>query len=117
MDEAERCHRLAILDHGVKVADGTPRQLQADTGMQIIEVLADDPYQAQDVLSGLAIVASVTQLGTRLRVLVPQDIPDALNSVTEAVSSRNIVAESTLVAASLEDVFVAATLDRTDLAA
>ena len=117
MDEAERCHRLAILDHGVKVADGTPQQLQADTGMQIIEVLADDPYQAQEVLSGLATVASVTQLGTRLRVLVPQDIPDALNSVTEALSSRNIVAESTLVAASLEDVFVAATLDRTDLAA
>ena len=117
MDEAERCHRLAILDHGVKVADGTPQQLQADTGMQIIEVLADDPYQAQEVLSGLATVASVTQLGTRLRVLVPQDIPDALNSVTEALSSRNIAAKCTLVAASLEDVFVAATLDRTDLAA
>jgi len=117
MDEAERCHRLAILDHGVKVADGTPQQLQADTGMQIIEVLADDPYQAQEVLSGLATVASVTQLGTRLRVLVPQDISDALNSVTEALSSRKIAAESTLVAASLEDVFVAATLDRTDLAA
>ncbi|HET6545555.1 MAG TPA: ABC transporter ATP-binding protein, partial [Rhodanobacteraceae bacterium] len=27
MDEAERCHRLAILDHGVLVADGTPREL------------------------------------------------------------------------------------------
>ena len=24
MDEAERCHRLAILDRGVLVADGTP---------------------------------------------------------------------------------------------
>ncbi len=117
MDEAERCHRLAILDHGVKVADGTPQQLQAKTGMQIIEVLADDPYQAQDVLGKLATVVSVTQLGTRLRVLVPQNIPDALNLVTGALRSRNIAAESTLVAASLEDVFVAATLDRTELAA
>ena len=33
MDEAERCHRLAILDRGVKVADGTPQELQRDTGM------------------------------------------------------------------------------------
>ncbi|MDH3481975.1 MAG: ABC transporter ATP-binding protein, partial [Gammaproteobacteria bacterium] len=33
MDEAERCHRLAILDHGVKVADGTPQELQNRTGM------------------------------------------------------------------------------------
>jgi ABC-2 type transport system ATP-binding protein len=47
MDEAERCHRLAILDHGVKVADGTPQELQASTGMHIIEVMADDPYAAQ----------------------------------------------------------------------
>ena len=29
MDEAERCHRLAILDHGVLVADGTPAELAA----------------------------------------------------------------------------------------
>src|SRR5688572_14373278 len=27
MDEAERCHRLAILDHGRLVADGTPDEL------------------------------------------------------------------------------------------
>ena len=33
MDEAERCHRLAILDRGVKVADGTPQELQSGTGM------------------------------------------------------------------------------------
>ena len=43
MDEAERCHRLAILDHGVKVADGSPDELQASTGMTIVEVLADNP--------------------------------------------------------------------------
>src|SRR3546814_662149 len=29
MDEAERCHRLAILDSGVLVADGVPEQLAA----------------------------------------------------------------------------------------
>ena len=45
MDEAERCHRLAILDHGAKVADGTPQDLQNNTGMTIIEVLAEDPYR------------------------------------------------------------------------
>jgi ABC-2 type transport system ATP-binding protein len=29
MDEAERCHRLAILDRGALVADGTPAELCA----------------------------------------------------------------------------------------
>ena len=60
MDEAERCHRLAILDHGIKVADGTPQDLQSNTGMTIIEVLADDPYAAQAVIQEMPIVASVT---------------------------------------------------------
>ena len=68
MDEAERCHRLAILDRGVKVADGTPSELQADTGMHVIEVSADNPYEAQGSLSSIPGVASVTQLGVRLRV-------------------------------------------------
>ncbi|MDX1516918.1 MAG: ABC transporter ATP-binding protein, partial [Woeseiaceae bacterium] len=37
MDEAERCHRLAILDRGVKVADGSPAELQRTTGMSVVE--------------------------------------------------------------------------------
>ncbi|MGH8193643.1 MAG: ABC transporter ATP-binding protein, partial [Woeseiaceae bacterium] len=40
MEEAERCHRLAILDRGVKVADGAPAELQESTGMSVVEVLA-----------------------------------------------------------------------------
>ncbi|MCH8159320.1 MAG: ABC transporter ATP-binding protein, partial [Proteobacteria bacterium] len=59
MDEAERCHRLAILDRGVKVADGTPQDLQARTGMHIVEVIAENPYAAQSTLDGVAAIASV----------------------------------------------------------
>ena len=51
MDEAERCHRLAILDRGTKVADGSPAELQASTGMSVIEVLAKDTQPVQQALS------------------------------------------------------------------
>jgi len=111
MDEAERCHRLAILDHGVKVADGAPQDLQQSTGMNVIEVLADDPYHAQKAISTLPIVASVTQLGIRLRVLIPTSFGDALEQVQKVLSSHNISADAQLSSASLEDVFVAVTLD------
>jgi ABC-2 type transport system ATP-binding protein len=111
MDEAERCHRLAILDHGVKVADGAPQELQQSTGMNVIEVLADDPYQAQKAISTLPIVASVTQLGIRLRVLIPTSFGDALEQVRTALAAHNISADAQLSNASLEDVFVAVTLD------
>jgi ABC-2 type transport system ATP-binding protein len=110
MDEAERCHRLAILDHGVKVADGTPHDLQQSTGMTIVEVLADDPYRAQSVIDAIPMVASVTQLGIRLRVLVPDTAPDALGLIEAALKEHGIVADTQLAEASLEDVFVAVTL-------
>jgi len=110
MDEAERCHRLAILDHGVKVADGTPGELQNDTRMHIIEVIADDPYAARAAIHDLSEVVSVTQLGIRLRVLIPESYEQPRELVDRALTARNITAATELTAATLEDVFVAVTL-------
>jgi ABC-2 type transport system ATP-binding protein len=115
MDEAERCHRLAILDHGRKVADGPPAALQAATGMSVVEVLAKDTQAAQTELRKLPEVVSVTQLGLRLRVLIPESISDPLERVNRLFASRKLEADSELVSASLEDVFVAATLDAADI--
>jgi ABC-2 type transport system ATP-binding protein len=117
MDEAERCHRLAILDHGVKVADGSPRELQGATGMNVIEVLAEDPYHAQTAISSLSQVVSVTQLGVRLRVLVPESVADARGLVERVLSEHGIAADTRLSAATLEDVFVAVTLEPEEKAA
>ena len=110
MDEAERCHRLAILDRGIKVADGTPRDLQASTGMHIIEVVADDPYLAQNALYCAEHIASVTQLGVRLRVLVPDRFDDPEALVRRHLERQNVKADVRETTASLEDVFVAVTM-------
>ena len=110
MDEAERCHRLAILDRGVKVADGTPQQLQASTGMHIVEVLAEDPYHAQEALDCAERIASVTQLGIRLRILIPERFPDPVDLVRSHLDKRGVAADVRLTTASLEDVFVAVTM-------
>ena len=110
MDEAERCHRLAILDHGVKVADGTPADLQQSTGMHIIEVRADDPYRAQAVIGAIPRIASVTQLGIRLRVLMPDTIVDPVTIVNSELQKAGLDATAIASTATLEDVFVAVTL-------
>ena len=110
MDEAERCHRLAILDRGVKVADGTPQDLQTRTGMNIVEVIAEDPYAAQAALDGIAEIASVTQLGVRLRVLIPERIDNPVRIVETLLAQHGVAGKTSLSAASLEDVFVAVTM-------
>jgi ABC-2 type transport system ATP-binding protein len=114
MDEAERCHRLAILDRVVKVADGTPQELQAETGMHIVEVIAADPYAAQAAIQPLAEVASVTQLGVRLRVLLPQSIVDPVALIERALHANNVDASATTTSATLEDVFVAVTMKKSE---
>jgi len=110
MDEAERCHRLAILDRGVKVADGTPTELQANTGMHVIEVTSSDPYHAQLLIADIPAVASVTQLGVRLRVLIPESYTNPVELVEGAMRAAKLDAQTVLSTASLEDVFVAVTL-------
>jgi ABC-2 type transport system ATP-binding protein len=110
MDEAERCHRLAILDRGVKVADGTPQQLQASTGMHVIEVMAEEPYAAQAAIRELPEIASVTQLGVRLRVLIPERHDQPLQIVESTLARAGVSAESSIASATLEDVFVAVTM-------
>ena len=83
--------------------------------MSVIEVVADKPRAAQAELSRLPEVRSVTQLGVRLRVLVPEAVPDPLSLVSSALGKNGLQADCEIVGASLEDVFVAVTLRDGDL--
>lgn len=111
MDEAERCHRIAILDRGVKVADGTPKQLGQDIGMQVFEIETDNPNRARRALAGLHDVFSITQLGIRLRVLVPTHVTGAHDTIAAELVNAGLAANVAIVSPSLEDIFVAATGD------
>jgi ABC-2 type transport system ATP-binding protein len=110
MDEAERCHRLAILDRGRLAAEGPPRELMSAMVGEVIEVMAADPLRSRRVLETLPGVVSITQLGTRIRALLdgpPGD--EAVARVRGALRAAGLDAGVERVAASLEDVFVAAT--------
>jgi ABC-2 type transport system ATP-binding protein len=117
MDEAERCHRLAILDRGVVVADGSPEQLMENIDASVVEVDTSDSQRARAVLGNLTQVYSVTQLGMRLRVLVERSVRDPARHVGSALRSAGIQANAVHTHASLEDVFVAVTHKREERAA
>jgi ABC-2 type transport system ATP-binding protein len=112
MDEAERCHRLAILDRGRVAADGAPQELERRIDASIVEMETDDPRAARLLLADLPGVLSVTQLGVRLRVLLDRSIADPLAEVHARLFGRGLRFEARLTHANLEDVFVAATHGR-----
>ncbi|WP_372017698.1 ABC transporter ATP-binding protein [Pseudoxanthomonas sp. 10H] len=107
MDEAERCHRIAILDRGALVADGTPAGLADALDGRALLVEAAAPRRAQRALEGAAGVASVAQIGNQLRVLLDAD--GSVAAVRDALARTGVEADVAAVRANLEDVFVAAT--------
>ncbi|HEY8430117.1 MAG TPA: ABC transporter ATP-binding protein, partial [Sandaracinaceae bacterium] len=115
MDEAERCHRLAILDRGVLVADGTPEELARALEGRTLSVRAGSPRLAQQAVAAVPGVMSVAQIGNDVRVLLDPD-GDAAH-VREALSRADVEAEVEGAPPTLEDVFVAATHRREERAA
>ena len=111
MDEAERCHHLAILDHGALVANGTPDALIGKLAGRTFEVHAAQPRQAQQALHMVSGVLSVAQIGNTLRVLMDATADDdgAVRQLREALSHAGKQADVQATAPNLEDVFVAAT--------
>ncbi len=110
MDEAERCHRLAILSRGKLVAEGPPETLMDNLPLHVVEVQAKDTEGARKVLHELPAVRSQAQLGLRLHALVDKSVGDAAGLVRAALSKASVGADVNEVRANLEDVFVAATL-------
>jgi ABC-2 type transport system ATP-binding protein len=112
MDEAERCHRLAILHHGRIVADDSPRELEHRINAGVVELESDDPQRARRHLLNKPSIVSVAQLGLRLRILVQQDITDPARHVHDLLQGVANITEVQQVRPNLEDVFVAATQGR-----
>ena len=113
MDEAERCHRIAILDIGRLVADGTPAELTGQLAGRTLGVRAREPRRAQAVLHAVPGVLSVAQVGNELRVLCAAD-GDAGSRLRSALQAQGIEAEASAIEPNLEDVFVSATQGRAE---
>lgn len=106
MDEAERCHGLAIMEAGIKRADGAPAQLMRDLGASVVEVDGDNLRLLKQQLSALPEVVSTAQQGTHLRVLIKEEIDEPETWLRS--HHPNLVAQRHIhqVRPSLEDVFV-----------
>lgn len=108
MDEAERCHRLAILDRGRLVADSTPHDLMKNLPGTTLRVTCGEPRRMQQALAKETHVIGVAQIGEDLRVLT--DLRnDAGDWLRERVHATDPNARIEPVAPNLEDVFVAST--------
>ncbi|WP_076541676.1 ABC transporter ATP-binding protein [Shewanella sp. UCD-KL21] len=108
MDEAERCHRLAVMEAGIIRADGEPETLMAEMGVNVVEVKAPQLRALKLKLLSSEHVRTAAQQGVRLRVLVYQEIIDPIQWL-KTTFAELADADINLARPSLEDVFVCVT--------
>jgi ABC-2 type transport system ATP-binding protein len=104
--EAERSvDRLAILDAGRVIAEGTPAALKARLGAALRLELVLDPGSGAVPVSPFG--GSAVAVGNRLMVGIPADGAAAAVAWAESLERAGSVEEFTLGPATLEDVYVA----------
>lgn len=108
MDEAERCHALAILDAGALVADGTPADLLADLPATVVEIESKQIRAVREALIKLAGVIDAAQIGRHLHALVQPQISAPIDYLQSNLSDE-LSASMSIIKPNLEDVFVIST--------
>jgi ABC-2 type transport system ATP-binding protein len=107
LDEAERCHRVALIHGGRLAALGTVNEVKSVfAGRPILEVRAERPVDVMRVLDGLPEVEKTSLFGTAVHAVLrdPQVTPETIQARLRAagLAVRSIAP----VIPSLEDVFL-----------
>jgi len=111
LDEAERCHRVALMHQGVIQQIGTPAELRASLGAKRLELRTADLGKAERVISEISgpnkEILDVQRFGDRLDILA--DRPDRAEQLLqkEMNSAGLPIAEVSVGEPTLENTFVA----------
>lgn len=113
MDEAEHCHRLAFIQRGKIIANGSPAQIKQETMTgKVIELAPSDAGEAVKTLrlaqeSGKLPIDEVELYGSLVHVVAP-DSPDLHSKIALELQKVGInPGEFAVIEPSLEDVFIA----------
>jgi ABC-2 type transport system ATP-binding protein len=107
LDEAEYCHRLALIHAGRLAALGGVAELkQVFAGHAVLEVECPRPLDALDALSEAPWAREVSLFGTRLHVVVEEAERGRAQVLETLAAAGNGPARASRIVPSLEDVFI-----------
>jgi ABC-2 type transport system ATP-binding protein len=108
LDEAEHCHRLAIIHGGRLAAIGTTDELKrVFAGRAIVEVHAANPVEAMRLLDRMPEIEKTSVFGTSVHAVLKDGSQEAIPTVKQQLEAAGVAVTSmTVVQPSLEDVFL-----------
>jgi ABC-2 type transport system ATP-binding protein len=106
LDEAERCHRVALLDKGKLLFCDTPANLKARMGKGVLSVTSAEPRRLRDAVEHADGISSLVLTGDGLHVVV-DDAARRIPEIEARLKSANVPFDAIQqVAPSIEDLFV-----------
>jgi ABC-2 type transport system ATP-binding protein len=107
LDEAEHCHRIAIINAGKLAAMGTSRQLKEIFDRRpILEIHSARPVEVMQVLEGIPEIEKSTVFGTAVHAVLKTSAVD-VDALTDRLRARGLeISAVDRVMPSLEDVFL-----------
>jgi len=113
LDEADQlAARIAVIDHGKKIAEGTSRELKAATGSGFLHVALADPARLDEAASLLEshLGGSIQRGSEGERLSIMAGTPNAANEALAALMSAGIeLTDFSMGSPSLDEVFFALT--------
>jgi ABC-type multidrug transport system ATPase subunit len=112
LEEADRlAGRIAVVDHGVVISEGTPAELKADLGATVLEIGVTDDEAAKRVATVLANVSDHTPhvVGSTVELTVDGGPRTAMEALRLLDQNGLEPTSFTLREPSLDDVFLALT--------
>ena len=106
LDEAERCHRVALMERGKIYDIDTPARFRSKMGVTRLEVKVEPLARAEDVLAKSPEAQDVQRFGDRLDVMAAR--PDAAESDLHRLAEANGLQVTQIVRSqpTLENAFV-----------
>jgi len=112
LDEAERCHRVGLMDRGHLVACDTPPRLREILPGMVLELRGPEPEAVSALLSRLPEIREAQVFGDTLHLVVA-DAEHDLPRIREVLRGQGVLdVQLRPIVPSLEDVFVALLKER-----
>ncbi|WP_324081619.1 ABC transporter ATP-binding protein [Geomonas sp.] len=108
LDEAERCHRVALLHEGRLLFCDTPAELKKNLQGAVLAVVSAQPERVQQALAGAEGIKTVVLVGDGLHLVVEdaqRRVEELRKRLTDAAAPFDSIEEVT---PTVEDLFVAA---------
>lgn len=102
MDEASRCHRVALVHDGLVLAEGDPRAMVRELECPTAEVMGGDRDRVHVILDALPEVLAASPAGAELRVVIAPGGEDRVRAALAEASASLAPSQP-----GFEDVFLA----------